>query len=329
MASYPINEDPEREELLSRRGLGRSRSIGDLLELASSSFPVHMNAKNKRRLNKPKKKIRDDSEKISSVSAFALGRKFDMAKLEEKIITLSEVIEMEEVLALKFSEGFCFFFPYAVVVFWSLNTVQRAHVLDLIASCVEEPFPGIDGDELEWQLGKENSVKQDTIILTSSDSKLLLSVSHALAQSVLLSTFETQVEELIEKTSPMVQNLALEGKTKTTSKETNLLIGTLFYIKAQVNLQSDVLHTPDFFWEEDEHEPFYKLMRVYMKITGRTNVVNQRLTEVGQLLSFVQESHKETTELRLEWIIILLIILEVLFEMCDIGLVLWQDLQTP
>ena len=40
-----------------------------------------------------------------------------------------------------------------------------------------------------------------------------------------------------------------------------LIVGEIFVIRHEVNLHSDILDTPDFFWEEKKYEVIYLLLQ--------------------------------------------------------------------
>ena len=62
------------------------------------------------------------------------------------------------------------------------------------------------------------------------------------------------------------------------------MIGEVFVIRHDVNLHSDILDTPDFFWEEDRFAPEYKMFMGYLEMTGRVDVLNKRLDMLRELL---------------------------------------------
>jgi len=84
-----------------------------------------------------------------------------------------------------------------------------------------------------------------------------LSISHGIAQSVKLSVFESNIDELIEATRPLPQELSIHGRINLSRKEISQLMGRLFIQRSLVNLQSNILDVPDFFWEHDEYGNFF------------------------------------------------------------------------
>ena len=55
------------------------------------------------------------------------------------------------------------------------------------------------------------------------------------------------------------------------------MLWQLFIVKSSVNLESDMLSVPDFFWENEVWEPIYKHACKYLDIDDRVAVENKRL----------------------------------------------------
>ena len=62
------------------------------------------------------------------------------------------------------------------------------------------------------------------------------------------------------------------------------MMGHLFLERNSMNLQWDVLDTPEFFWQNLQLEPFYTMVSNHLDIENRVNVLNQRLDIVHELL---------------------------------------------
>jgi uncharacterized Rmd1/YagE family protein len=49
-----------------------------------------------------------------------------------------------------------------------------------------------------------------------------------------------------------------DGHVKFKRRDVAQLMGRTFLLSSAVNLYSDILDSPDFFWENTEYEPIYK-----------------------------------------------------------------------
>jgi uncharacterized Rmd1/YagE family protein len=95
-----------------------------------------------------------------------------------------------------------------------------------------------------------------------------------MAQSIKLSYYEEEVEITIKANQPLLEDLSNTGKIKMSNTEITKKLGSLFTTRANVNLHSDMLDTPDCFWEADEYSHVYERMRRYLEIEKRLRVLN-------------------------------------------------------
>ena len=112
----------------------------------------------------------------------------------------------------------------------------------------------------------------------------------------------------------MAEDLRNYGEIKMDEKQVLMKTGEIFSLRNEVNLSSDLLDTPDFYWDRDELERLYLDTCSNLKIKKRTSVMNERLNNCIELMSMVTDflNHKHSS--RLEWYIIILIMIEIGFE---------------
>ncbi|KAH9086877.1 hypothetical protein Ae201684P_000293 [Aphanomyces euteiches] len=77
---------------------------------------------------------------------------------------------------------------------------------------------------------------------------------------------------------------------------------------SDVNLNSDMLDDPDFFWDDDEHQPLYKKMMKYLDVDNRVQILNTRLDVLRELLDVLNEHLARQHDTNLEWICIWVIV---------------------
>lgn len=152
--------------------------------------------------------------------------------------------------------------------------------------------------------------------LSSNGPLEKLSISFAMAQSIKLSVLELRVEETFETTRVYPVELAEKGHISLEQTEVSKMIGHLFIVKAGVNLESDMLSTPDWFWDNDEWEPVYKHALKYLEVDNRVNILNKRMEVMSEMFEMLRNQLEVRHATRLEWIIIWLIVIEVLLEVC-------------
>ena len=155
-----------------------------------------------------------------------------------------------------------------------------------------------------------------------------LAVSFALAQSVKLGVFERTVEQTILETRSIPERMAYDGTIRLKRKQITRRIGQLFVDRASINLHSDILDHPDFFWEDDEWLPCYMRASKYLEVDRRAEVLNKRLDIIKELYDMLASELATAHSNKLEWIIIILILIEVIFQVLQLAYEFW-DSSTP
>ena len=177
--------------------------------------------------------------------------------------------------------------------------------------------PNDDGDLLSY-------ISKDNIFLATEETSERLAYSYAFAQSVKLDVFERDVARAINTMDDIPTTMAKQGgvndKAKKDHKRVAKKIGELITLGCDVNLRSDVLELPDLLWEMDDVLPVYHFSRKYLDIAARLDVVNQRLTVMQEMYTMVQEQIHEDQSTRIEWIIIILIAVNILIELAIMGI---------
>jgi uncharacterized Rmd1/YagE family protein len=71
------------------------------------------------------------------------------------------------------------------------------------------------------------------------------------------------------------------------------------------------LDTPEFFWEHSHLEGLYEMATAYLDLDARVDVLNQRLCVIQDLLQMLGDELNHAHSSFLEWVIIILILIEV------------------
>ena len=80
------------------------------------------------------------------------------------------------------------------------------------------------------------------------------------------------------------RQLASSGELKLRRREALRLTGTLFKLRRDINLVSNVLDVPELFWSEASLKDLYDAVREYMEISPRVQVLNEKLAVASDLV---------------------------------------------
>jgi uncharacterized Rmd1/YagE family protein len=216
-----------------------------------------------------------------------------------------------------------FVFEFGAVVFWGFSVGEESEVLRVIrdfskrGDIVEREFVSSEDDMAFVAVADINSMRiaNDMITLPElSTVKQRLSISYAIAQSSVVSLFEHRIEEKVTEYKFIPETLSQVGKIDLSNRRIGMMIGDIFVIRHDLNLHTDILDTPDYFWDEDRYEGDYEKMLKYLEMEGRVEVLNKRLDMLKELLDVLHTQMENAHSTKLEWIIIWLIVLEVIIQ---------------
>ena len=230
----------------------------------------------------------------------------------------------------------CFVFAFGSIVAWDVSENQlevlRSRLMPFVSKPVAEPKrdkviytsansrlellrandTGSGGEEENFRLRPK--IIYGNIQLTSNNSFEKLAYSYAIAQSVRLDVFEDDIANAISATSQIPIHLAKLGSVGLSNRAVTIKMGELFLQRSNVNLHSDILDTPELFWEFDEYEQMYILGREYLDIDKRIEILNQRLDIMKDLYEMLQNELNVKHSAKIEMIIIVLILAEIILQ---------------
>ena len=205
-----------------------------------------------------------------------------------------------------------FYFPYGVVIFWGFSVEEETSLLSALKKFEKEPLPKAEMDEFSFSYGDKTNIEDDEIILQKKEVLTKLAISYAIGQSVKLSVFEDAIASTIEHSKHIPKDLSDKGKIPLSRRETARKMGELYLERNYINLHSEILDTPEFFWEHPDSEPLYRKMALYLDVSKRVDLLNRRLNLLHELFEILSNELNHQHAYFLEWMVIILIVIEVI-----------------
>lgn len=163
---------------------------------------------------------------------------------------------------------------------------------------------------------QQPTLRHNNFYITKSEENVLekYTFSNAMSLSVKLGIWEASLEDYVESMAYVTEDLKQGTKFKITRPEMLRKTGELFALRHLINLSSDLLDTPDFYWDREQLENTYSQTTNYFSISKRTRVMNEKLNHCVELADLITSNLNDIHHVRLEKIIIYLIMIEVAFE---------------
>ncbi|KAL2117438.1 hypothetical protein VTJ04DRAFT_7098 [Mycothermus thermophilus] len=286
-------------------------------------------------------------EGYSTISAVCAAASFDMDKVTEILKNHGFTLDPdgtgfephEVVHARGFNNGDIFVFPSGTVVTWGLpadvvGSLATRHLLP----AAEMPFPDLKEEEdLEFLVDPEQEqsrVSGDVVVLGTRreaqdgdrlDTTLTkIAFSSGLARSTKLAVLESSLTRYLESTRDIPDRLSRGLQAPLSRTWILQKAGELLNLRSQLNHYNDLTDAlPDIFWDTEEKlETYYAKIGKALDVGVRIKTLNDKMTYAQEVVAVAQgvldisekmSSEKHST--RLEWIIIILIAIEVGFEL--------------
>ncbi len=251
---------------------------------------------------------------MSTIRALCLAERFQFDALYEHLSRQTHAARIRNVIVLNPDEGVrAFLFDYGVCVLFQYDYESEKRLIDQLLKFATNPLESYVEEDLEYQLSATEGVRirNDMIDVDDLSELTCLSLSHALAQSTKLAFFEASIEETIKKTKYIPETLAKKGTIALSRTKLARERGRVYLEKSHIILQFNLLDTPEFIWEYPELEHYYLALSRYLEISPRATVLKNRLEVIQELLEMMADEQKHSHSSMLEWVIIVLIAIEI------------------
>jgi uncharacterized Rmd1/YagE family protein len=256
--------------------------------------------------------------------SYCTASEYVMTDLANHLVSKGFVVQnFDDVLFAKMQDNDdldIFLFPYGCFTVWGSDEAREKLLLNELKQFEIDSLTEVMSDPINFEYD-ENADKdhaktfideeRNKIILSNRSEYIKLSLSHALAQSVKLMVLELSVSKILEKTSSIQKELANTGSVSLSKKEISKQIGQLFSERYSINLHSDILDTPEFFWRRPSYEPLYLMTAEFQDISVRQGILNHRLDIIQELYNILSNELNYKHSARLEITIVVLIAIEV------------------
>ena len=246
----------------------------------------------------------------STASGYKLASVYTFLQKKEK-----NVHRFSDVVFYQSDTQFVYIFAFGAVVLWGQDSNQSLSFIKSIEQFGDEPSAQFETDEFFYDVGAKTVIDEigNTIILENdTDAFYKLSLSYALGQSIKLANHEKELKSTIDKMAFIPRSLAKTGKTSLKRNEIAKKMGELYLQKSSINSNLNIMHTPRVIWDHSEIEPHYHMAADFLDLHSRVESLNMGLTMIQDLLEILEDQLNHKHSSMLEWIIIVLILVEVI-----------------
>ncbi|KAI9688896.1 MAG: hypothetical protein M1822_001253 [Bathelium mastoideum] len=171
--------------------------------------------------------------------------------------------------------------------------------------------------------GKEDEATTEDQRPTIDIALAKVAFSSGFARSTRLAVLESRLDSLVESTRQIPDLLSTMTRFRRPKRFSRQFVlqktGELLSLRAQLNLYSELTDSlPDIFWDSRHElglEGYYDMVGKALDVGQRIKVLNERMDYAQEITTVLRETLNEKHGEFLEWLVILLIFIEVLFEL--------------
>lgn len=250
--------------------------------------------------------------------ALLLGDRIDAAGLERDDIVSTAP------LALRLGPAkFVALYRFGVAVFIGLTPIEEENFLDQLAGRIagKRDRKNDETAVLEIMPGYEDRVPPGgPIQMPDLSAARFLVVADVLAKTVSLARDEGALSGVFDIIEPFAGELARTGRALWNRRKMLKLIGQALLAQHRISGRVAVEEKPDVLWDHPNLERLYARLEDEYELRERARVVNRKLgviVETGQALTDIFDVDRAT---RLEAIVVILILAEILITLTQIFL---------
>jgi uncharacterized Rmd1/YagE family protein len=246
-----------------------------------------------------------------TVRALLLGDHIDTAGLERSDIlsTMPLAFRVE-------GHAFVVIFRYGVVVLFGMTPLQEDEIIQSLASRIIGRHARREQETTQIEIApdKEDQISPSgTITLKALLPEHVLIIADAIATSAILADDERNVSAVFDVIEPLARELADHGRTPGGRRTILRHIGNALLVQQRVSGLVAAAEKPDVLWERPDLERFYARLEDEYELKERANLLIRKLTVIsntGRALADIIDTERS---LRLELMIVVLILLEIIF----------------
>ena len=246
--------------------------------------------------------------------ALILGERIDTLGLER-----SDVISTAP-LAFRVGNGYAVLFRYGVAVLVGLSPIEEDETLRGLGPRVVGSFARIEDESATIEIAPD----QDDLIEPSglikvkdlSPSRLVV-IADALAKNVALAHQEREVSRVFDVVEPFAAKLAAEGRTPAGRSHLLKVIGQALLVRHRLTGRVEVDEKPDVLWDRWDLERLHARLADEYELKERSAMLARKIDVVGETARAFTDLIDAARTTRLEVMIVLLIVIEVLFTFYD------------
>lgn len=210
-------------------------------------------------------------------------------------------------------EKYQYFFNFGVVVFAGYTEDEMKWAVKTVQPYQRTPFVNWLRDEydMDVQEGKPISFDFSKLVLDKLNERIIRIAMFNLAQSVALDYYHGVSENLLTEVRGFANQLELTGKLKISRKNMMRFMGRALNTQNDIAENIYIFDAPDLVWDDEYLDKLHQGLSKHFDLRVRFGEIEYTLRIIEDNLRVFREIINQRESSLLEWIIIILILVEV------------------
>ena len=249
------------------------------------------------------------------VCALFVGRRLDLKGLES-----SRLLPVLPLIISTGDQGYAVLFRYGAVVLFNLAPAAQVSFLNHIKHLIRDPFdaPVTEVVDINVDAGREERVENNVISIQDTCPERLQVVADILAKSMVLDHYEKRVGDVFDRIEPLADGLQQRGRTAYKDVELLRHIGGTLLIQHTTVGRVEIDEKPEILWEQPALERLYVRLEDEYELRERHVALERKLELISRTAETLLDLMQHKRSLRVEWYIVILIIIEILLTLYEI-----------
>lgn len=252
-------------------------------------------------------------EKILKLSALLVANQLDI-KAIKAFLDIKPVADSSTELFFSFEESrYQYYFNFGVIVFSGHSEDEIKIAVQAVQSHLRSPSAQWlrDDHELCLEPGTEMEFEFDKLIVDRFDTNVIRIAMFNLAQSVALDHYNQVTETLLTQLNGFTKYLEARGKLSIGRTDMLKFIGRALNTQTEIADNIYIFDAPESVWDDEFQDRLHKGLIKHFDLKVRFTEIEYKLRIISDNLNMFREISHQRESNRLEWIIIILILLEV------------------
>lgn len=205
-------------------------------------------------------------------------------------------------------------YRYGVAVFFGVHPAEEVAFLSHLQPFIQNAYTDPETEELEVRVdgADRGSLVAGVVFLPDVSVERLQVIADVLSKSALLSLYERRVSNEFDRIEPLAAELGRSGRVPRHSRDLLKMIGSMLLVEQRMVGRAEIAEKPEILWDNPALEALFVKVEDEFEITARHAALERKLNLISQTANTVVELLSSKHALRVEWYIVILIVVEIM-----------------